>query len=548
MAGYWPLAFDLTDYAGLSRHALPALASSANTYDTSASYRLSTVAGRPGHAFNGGHLLTCGSNPEDFVFDYETPFSVSVWFCRTFDAAATNTPVPLVSKTESSGFVSRGWDVSLIPYERPMDEGGNGSSTGYGVQIQFRIMGYQPFSYGLAVAATLESDSAWGLFQWHHLLVTYDGDLSAEGMCVYLDGHPQNLSILYDLPVVDPASHVNNLWLGGACYVSGDPSVATGVALGTTRIWDRELLPNAAVDIYQREQYAVTKQALVVKSLPAQSWTDLYLCVADARNASTTLFIAAGQQEEDTLTLTVTGGPTYNSMPLFLGAGSTAESVPALPLVIVGGANSNQIPLFTSGGITQALSAPLYIFGLGVNQHGLPLVCKAQTIPSHSLLANLFVRGSGQPNAVHWANLFIEGGKWSENRQMVLFLQGSPTDRTVRNMNLWLNAVLPHAQGSTTLYLHNDLQGSSDSIPLFLKVDGELVGGQAAHSQMILFLKRPPENAISLYMHGPGTVATSPLLSLLVEGALPFNQSVTLVIPKTVGVITPKVTLYSHGF
>lgn len=458
LAGFWPLAFDMLDHAGLARHAQPARSTAPNTADNAYQSRLVRSGGRPGFALAGTDFLTCGTSG-DFTFNYSTSFTVSVWFYRT----SSNTTTPLVAKNGTVNTRVTGWDLSL--------SGGN---------ALFRLMGDYAGNSGLSLQAVLVSDGTLKVYDWNHLLVTYDGGGMAAGVRFFLNGRQLTASISYDTNAMAPA-YAGNLLIGAATQSSGTLAVSTAVNVALVRVYQRELRHNEVAALYRRE-------------LEAPAWKQRLVT------------------------------PSHLATP-----------PPGLTL-------------FLAGSLPASGNAPLYVYGWDVASHRLPLFLQALSIPATNRQAPLYVGGSTQPGIVRQAPLFISGGLWTQTEQMNLFLLGSPVDQTVRSLNLWTQGSAIPASRQTTLYLHNDQQGTEGSMTLFLQVAGQLLGGQAAHESMNLFLQRPLESVLPLVLLGPGSPLTNSMPLFTVSASTLGSQTVTLAIPNVLGVLTPNLTLYTHGW
>src|SRR5579872_3250291 len=117
----------------------------------------------------------------------------------------------------------------------------------------------------------------------------------------------------------------------------------------------------------------------------------------------------------------------------------------------------------------------------------------------------LITSGSNEPGDIGTLTLFIDGGVFPENTDMSLFMNGSNVGVQTSNMNLWEAGTTWETTGSTTLFACNNQQGQTNEIPLFIQVDGSLLGGQSLTSSMPLFLMRPTEAGVTLFVCSPGT-------------------------------------------
>lgn len=190
------------------------------------------------------------------------------------------------------------------------------------------------------------------------------------------------------------------------------------------------------------------------------------------------------------------------------------------------------VDLYVRGVHLQEADMPLSTVGVGSGQRAMNLVL-FDPAPGAEGSLPLYVGGSGEAQAVGRSPFYLLGSDQPTHRQMALYLHGSPTDSTVRSMNLWVRGEAQQEGGVLPFFLH--CEGADGSVPLFMAVEGELVGGQVASSSMPLFLKRPFEAAVSLYLGGPGTPHEGSM-TLFTAGLDEVDEQVPLAVPSVLGV------------
>ncbi len=119
--------------------------------------------------YDGNDSIDLG-NPSSLQFERTDPFSISTWIKTT-----SENNYSLFSKQESSGNYA-GYNLQT-------------GSSGY---IYFQLINTYS-SNGLEVRT---GDTNYNDGNWHHVLVTYDGNSSASGVQIYFDGTPQQLTTL----------------------------------------------------------------------------------------------------------------------------------------------------------------------------------------------------------------------------------------------------------------------------------------------------------------------------------------------------------------
>jgi len=109
--------------------------------------------------FDGGDDYVNVENEANFDFERTQPFSLSVW-CKTSSTKDVN---PLISKGD---LWNPGWDLHL----------------GVGAPHFFITGNFQLGVIGKITISTVNDN------QWHHIVATYDGSSSNDGISVYIDG------------------------------------------------------------------------------------------------------------------------------------------------------------------------------------------------------------------------------------------------------------------------------------------------------------------------------------------------------------------------
>jgi hypothetical protein len=128
-----------------------------------------------------------------------------------------------------------------------------------------------------------------------------------------------------------------------------------------------------------------------------------------------------------------------------------------------------------------------------------------------------------------------------------MFMQGSDSGVSVRNVNLSVAGVASQAIASQPLVAWNSQSGVAEDVTLYIRGSGITDGATPYQTPMNLFLQRPITDVVSLYMQGPGAPESSGV-ALCVAGATPVVSGMPLSLPQVVGVETGGNFLYTHGF
>jgi hypothetical protein len=296
--------------------------------------------------------------------------------------------------------------------------------------------------------------------------------------------------------------------------------------------------------------------------------TLLFLLGFDVVSSTTCPLVITGHESVNSNITLFTNGLPANNAPLYI-YGHDAVTSPTCPLVISGiSAINNNITLFIIG--SPENTAPLYIYGhdavndnitlyiagkeLINNQTTLYIYSVQQTALSLPLSlivvepgtitdsAPLFIAGADEEGVGAYSTLYISGT--AMDRVLPLFLLGHPFDQTVRSMGLWIEGTNQVTPDSIPLFLKNTQEEVYDSMTLFVKT----TTGTPIAEDLFLFLKRPFEGAVDLYMHGPGTELIAPSLPLVIHNGVTIDDNVTLVVPTTFDAHNKKTTLYTHGW
>ena len=110
--------------------------------------------------------------------------------------------------------------------------------TGYAIYlIEGRIRFHFVFRW-TDLGMRVETEQAVALNQWHHVAVTYDGNMKAKGVRIYLNGVEQKLKVLFDQHLW-PIDHKAPFRVGAG---GGDEYRFQG-AIDDVNVWSRELEP-----------------------------------------------------------------------------------------------------------------------------------------------------------------------------------------------------------------------------------------------------------------------------------------------------------------
>jgi hypothetical protein len=253
--------------------------------------------------------------------------------------------------------------------------------------------------------------------------------------------------------------------------------------------------------------------------------------------------------------------PLLNTVSLFIN-GTFPEFYHVMSLYTLSGlSNANNITLFALGRDNISSSATLVVTGKLSDNSAIPLYISGPVLNANATSMNLYTAGpmpfsinsaltlavyGGSSNITMFKGmpLFLEA-KFGNllNASMNLYAIGSPEVILNTSMNLYIAGESYGIANSVPLYLYNQLTGADNTLALFIIASG----GNDVTSAMNLFLRRDPNEAITLFLKGPA----EPVLNsvpLYTYGASLILGNTTLVIPSTIGIENEGVELYTHGF
>ena len=139
---------------------------------TPAAVAANFVAGKPGLGQAFKFLSTAGTTtritlatPTDFDFNFNTPFSISLWE----NHGMTSSTAVVIGKM-TSGVNSKGWYIY--------------KTSGGSARLQFELVHSSGSKFSVATTGT----PALNNNAWHHVVVTYDGNSNRNGIKIYVDG------------------------------------------------------------------------------------------------------------------------------------------------------------------------------------------------------------------------------------------------------------------------------------------------------------------------------------------------------------------------
>ncbi|HXB73448.1 MAG TPA: DUF1553 domain-containing protein [Candidatus Acidoferrales bacterium] len=143
----------------------------------------------------------------------------------------------------------------------------------------------------------VETTAAVPLFQWQHVLVTYDGERKAAGVRIYLNGEPQQLKVLFDQnnePIHHPKTPLR-IGAGGGLRWVGD--------IADVRIYNRALTADEAAIVPIRESIAEISAMPAARrsrgqALKLSTWFLEEGAPAEIRNAYTELTALEAERQQ----------------------------------------------------------------------------------------------------------------------------------------------------------------------------------------------------------------------------------------------------------
>lgn len=177
--------------------------------------------------FDGIDEYTTAGNASDFNFQYADLFSVSVWVKTTTDIDSA--PV-IISKQEGNGNF-QGWAIKIQQAD---------------ARIKFQML--ETGSNFIDRFTNTSSGVDDG--NWHHIVTTYDGSKTGEGIKIYLDGTEQGYSLTRTSPGAgdtDSSAFFNIGIIGDAGSAIIDPYDGN---IDEPSIWNKELSAAEVTEIY----------------------------------------------------------------------------------------------------------------------------------------------------------------------------------------------------------------------------------------------------------------------------------------------------------
>jgi hypothetical protein len=166
------------------------------------------------------------------AFQIPDPFSVSVWINP--NKRIPNKTMTIVGNSSVKHQLYRGWDLYI-------------ESNG---QVSARLISALPNNY-----IHIKSKDSIPLDEWTHLLMTYDGSLSATGLNIYINGKDTSQNIQYShlyKSIIPDAK--GNLVVGKSPRgQTGDNGIFVG-KIDELSIYDFEILPLQITSVYEQSK------------------------------------------------------------------------------------------------------------------------------------------------------------------------------------------------------------------------------------------------------------------------------------------------------
>jgi hypothetical protein len=462
-----------------------------------------SVGGRPGSVYaQQGYMFYRAGRRGVQIGQYTTDLFVDIGSSAYYNFDYTN-PFTIsvwyyhtgLQNNTSGGLVSR------------LNEVSSGIMTGYELKIS-NNSGAHSLTFGLyyqnlhSCAITVPFVGATE--KWYHIVATYAGNNSSAGIKIYVNSQIEPPTTTVDNLTFSIANTPGRLQIGDG---ANNLASATSCGLSLVRIWKRELSAVEIISLYHRE-LDLYRPRTKVKRPGASNSVPLFIRGPDGTTGSTPLYIRGL-------------GVTNKSMPLSL-AGTTGN-----------------------GG-----SIPLVITGVGKQVHGLNLFVCSRTIPFNPpgyLPLNLVGTSAGTKGFYKTAPLVISGMAYGKG--LNLFVAAAQSDKTVRNMNLFIKGVANQIANWAPLFLQNTQLGSQNSIPLVIIGSGPypLPPGTPYSKSLNLFIKRWPGAMVPLFVCCSSPAVSS--IPMFIQGAGTQTNSMPLVMPNTIGSLDkPSVPLYVSGY
>jgi len=138
--------------------------------------------------------------------------------------------------------------------------------TGYAIYlIEGRIRFHFVFRW-TDLGLRVETEQPVALNQWHHVAVSYDGNMKAKGVRIYLDGVEQKLKVLCDQHLW-PIDHKAPFRIGAG----GGKEYRFQGSIDDVQVWNRELEPAEAAAVALTEKLGDLARMPEVERSPAQA-------------------------------------------------------------------------------------------------------------------------------------------------------------------------------------------------------------------------------------------------------------------------------------
>lgn len=332
---------------------------------------------------------------------------------------------------------------------------------------------------------------------------------------------------------------------GLSLYTEGNAVVDSGLSLHTWG-WDTN---TSGISLY------------TVGHIPVDSGLSLYTYGYSTSSGTLGLFIKGyGDTGINTMPLylqSLLSGVDYgwsnNNANLFIK--SIPETSGELNLYIEGqgtGLLNNTITLhtFNSSDDSNLNSIPLYMVG-GLESGGLPLyLCNNTQLFSSANSGTLYVAGfdgttiSGLLN--NTTSLYIGGNPTNNSVNLVIINSG--IDSLTNNLNLAMvgrDIIYDSVNSGTSLTVWNQYTNANSGVDLFLYARQAYDSSGSLNLYMSRSVDSLADN-ISLFMNGPTGLDSG--ISMYMSGNTTSFNSVTLVIPSSIGMPNNSIITYIHGY
>ncbi len=179
-------------------------------------------------------------------FEAHEPFSVSMWAQMVKDSKKTKV---LIGNAGEKNSLWRGWDLYL--------DSGN--------HVAFRLISTLPHNY-LHVLTKETIDVG----DWAHILLSYDGSMKRQGVTISINGHEQELHVVYDnlyktiIPTTTSRERNNRGLMIGRSYraFTGDDGILQG-SVDELAIFDRAIPASNAMRLKKQSEFGEPQSALI---------------------------------------------------------------------------------------------------------------------------------------------------------------------------------------------------------------------------------------------------------------------------------------------